>query len=50
MLLSDGKAEPAPMDVFKMNRVPKQGEKAIPDKVTSIIHTNLKDLTRVVDV
>lgn len=50
MLLSDVRVEPAPMDVFKMNRQPKNGEKEIPEKVTSVIHTNLNNLIRVADV
>lgn len=50
MLLADGKAEQAPMDIFKMNRVPKLGDKPITEKVPSINHTNNKDLTKVVEV
>lgn len=38
------------MDVFKMNRQTKNGEKEIPEKVTSVIHTNLNNLIRVADV
>ena len=50
MLLSDGRAESGPADVFKTGRVAQTGHKLITDKVTNINHVDNKNLLTVAEV